>query len=1072
MQKLFYLLMLLSCSFVVNAQNNPPLWLRYPAISPDGNTIVFGYKGDLYSVPATGGTAIPLTLNESQEQMPVWSHDGKYIAFASDRYGNFDVFVMPANGGEAKRLTYNSANDFPWDFSPDNSKVIFGSGRNDLNTSVRFPQKAIFLKLYEVPVTGGRNILLNTAGTENVHYSNDGKAIVFQDRKGYEDPWRKHHTSSVTRDIWLYNFQTKNYRKLTTFNGEDREPVFSADNQYVYYLSEKNGTQNIYKMPLQLKIAEQQLTDFKDYPVRHLSRSNNNTLCFSWNGEIYTLKQGGKPEKVNIIINADTRGNVEKNVTINGGATEMSVSPNGKEIAFVFRGEVFVTSTDGSYTKRITNTPQQERMVAFAPDGRSLYYAAERGNSWDIYKATISRKEEPYFYASTLIKEEPVIATEKEEFQPMPSPDGKKIAYLEERNILKVYDLASKTSTTILPAGQNFSYSDGDQRFEWSPDSKWIAVRSSKGVFGLSGGAIMVFKADGSDANGTDVTQSGFSNNRQQWAMGGKALLFTSDKEGKRSLAIQGPKEADVYALFFDKNAYDQFNLNKEDAALLKEKEKENKDTTKKKENVVLDFSNLDHQKVRLTNASMNLDDYKLSADGSKLFLLSRFEQGADLWQMDTRTKEMKLLTKLSSGGNMELSKDGKQLFVLGGGKLMKVDVDNGKVTPVTINGEMVLNTAGERAYIFEHAWRQVQKKFYDPNLHGVNWAMYKADYARFLPHINNNYDFQELLSELLGELNASHTGGRYSPRNPDGDNTASLGLFYNEMKGGNGLEITEVMKGGPVDKATSKIKAGDIIMAIDGDNITDAVDWNSFLNRKAGKNVLLQVYNPTTKTTWEETVKPITVMEENALLYKRWTNTMAEMVDKLSNGQIGYVHIQGMNDASYREFFDKVMGKNYNKKALIVDTRFNGGGWLHDDLVTFLKGKQYLSFAPYGFKAAGGEPAGKWTKPSCVLMSESNYSDAFLFPYAYRANNIGKLIGKPVPGTGTAVWWETQIDPTLVFGIPMIATIGKEGRPTENLQINPDIDVDNPYNDVLFGKDDQLEAAVKEMLKETADNK
>ena len=1069
MQKFIFFMMLLGYSIIGSSQNNPPLWLRYPAISPDGNTIVFGYKGDLYSVPATGGTAIPLTLNESQEEMPVWSHDGKSIAFASDRYGNFDVFVMPANGGEAKRITFNSANDFPWDFSPDNTKVIFGSSRNDLNTSVRFPQKALFLKLYDVPVSGGRNILLNTAGTEDVHYSNDGKEIVFQDRKGYEDPWRKHHTSSVTRDIWLYNFQTKNYRKLTSFIGEDREPVFSADNQYVYYLSEKNGTQNIYKMPLQLKMAEQQLTDFKDYPVRHLSRSNNNTLCFSWNGEIYTLKPDGKPEKVNIIINADTRGNVEKNVTINGGATEMSVSPNGKEIAFVFRGEVFVTSTDGSYTKRITNTPQQERMVAFAPDGRSLYYAAERGNSWDIIKATIARKDEPYFYAATLIKEEPIIATEKEEFQPMPSPDGKKIAYLEERNTLRVYDIATKTSTTILPAGQNFSYSDGDQRYEWSPDSKWIAVRSSKGVFGLSGGAILVFKADGTDATGTDVTQSGFSNNRQQWAMGGKALLFTSDKEGKRSLAIQGPKEADVYALFFDKAAYDQFQLNKEDAALLKEKE--NKDTIKKKENIVLDFSNIDHQKVRLTNASMNLDDYKLSADGSKLFLLARFEQGANLWQMDTRTKEMKLLTKLSSGGNMELSKDGKQLFVLGGGKLMKVDVEDGKVTPVTINGEMILNTAGERAYIFEHAWRQVEKKFYDPKLHGVNWAMYKTDYARFLPHINNNYDFQELLSELLGELNASHTGGRYTPRNPDGDNTASLGLFYNEMKGGNGLEITEVIKGGPVDKASSKIKAGDIIMAIDGENITDTNDWNIFLNRKAGKNVLLQVYNPATKTTWEETVKPITVGEENTLLYKRWTNTMSEMVNKLSNGQIGYVHIQGMNDASYREFFDKVMGKNYNKKALIVDTRFNGGGWLHDDLVTFLKGKQYLSFAPYGFKAEGGEPAGKWTKPSCVLMSESNYSDAFLFPYAYRSNGIGKLIGKPVPGTGTAVWWETQIDPTIVFGIPMIATIGKEGRPTENLQINPDIDVDNPYNDVLFGTDDQLAAAVKEMLKETTAN-
>lgn len=1067
MHKSVLLIVLLFCSFFSFAQIHP-LWLRYPAISPDGKSIVFGYKGDLYKVASSGGTAVPLTLNEAQDQMPVWSHDGKQIAFASDRYGNFDVYVMPSEGGEATRLTYNSANDYPWDFSIDNKDIIFGSNRNDIHSSVRFPANRLFAKLYSVPVTGGRSIMLSSAGTENVHYNSKGTQIVFQDRKGYEDPWRKHHTSSVTRDIWLYNLKTKEYRKISEFKGEDREPLFSDDDQYVYYLSEKNGTQNIFKTAVNSS-NETQLTEFKDNPVRHLSRADDNTLCFSWDGEIYTLKENGKPGKVNITINADARGNIEKNVAINGGATEISVSPNAKEIAFVFRGEIFVTSVDGSSTKRITNTPQQERMVAFAPDGRTLYYAAERNGSWDIMKAGIARKEEPYFFASTLINEEPVIATEKEEFQPMPSPDGKEIAYLEERNILKVYNLEKKTTRTILPAGQNFSYSDGDQGFEWSPDGKWLAVRSSKGNFALGGGDIVLFKSDGTDTKGIDVTESGFTENNQQWALGGKALLYASDKEGKKSLALQGPKEADIYALFFDKDSYDNFKLSKEDATLLKEKEdKEKRDTTKKKEGIKLDFSDLDNKKVKLTNGSLNLNDYKLSADGSKLFLLARFEQGTDLWQIDTRTREMKLLSKMgANGGSMEMSKDGKTLFVLAGGKISKVDVDGGKISPVSINGEMVLNTAGERAYIFEHAWRQVQKKFYDPKLHGVNWEMYKKNYERFLPHINNNYDFQELISELLGELNASHTGGRYSPQNPEGDNTASLGMFYDEAIGGNGLKVTEVIAGGPVDKAKSKIKAGNIIEKIDGEAITDGVDWNKFLNRKNGKNVLLSMYDPATKEQWDEMVKPITNVEENALLYKRWTTTMAAMVDKLSGGTIGYVHVQGMNDKSYREVFDEVLGRNLNKKALIVDTRFNGGGWLHDDLVTFLKGKLYLQFAPYGFTSGGGEPIGKWTRPSCVLMSESNYSDAFLFPYAYRVNGVGKLIGKPVPGTGTAVWWETQIDPTIVFGIPMIATIGKEGRPTENLQINPDIDVDNPYNDVLFGKDDQLEAAVKEMLKE-----
>jgi len=242
--------------------------------------------------------------------------------------------------------------------------------------------------------------------------------------------------------------------------------------------------------------------------------------------------------------------------------------------------------------------------------------------------------------------------------------------------------------------------------------------------------------------------------------------------------------------------------------------------------------------------------------------------------------------------------------------------------------------------------------------------------------------------------------------------------------------------------------------------------DWAKYLNRKVGKNTLLSVFDLKTNTRFEETVKPILFGEESALMYKRWTNMMFNLVDKLSNGKVGYVHVQGMNDGSFRTTIDEVMGRNKNKQALIVDTRFNGGGWLHNDLNTFLSGKAYLGFAPQGNPVSVTEPMDRWSKPSCVVMSEGNYSDAFIFPYVYKDNGIGKLIGMPVPGTGTAVWWETQIDPTMVFGIPMIATIGKEKRPTENLQLEPDMKVPLSYEEFLNGKDAQIETAVKEMLK------
>jgi Tol biopolymer transport system component/C-terminal processing protease CtpA/Prc len=1053
---------------LVHAQQDA-LWLRYPAVSPDGKTIAFGYKGDIYKVDVAGGVATPLTLHSAQDMMPVWSRDGKQIAFASDRHGNFDVFVIPATGGEAARLTHHSAPDFPYDFSPDGTEVLFGSSRMQPASSVRFYSPRLFQNLYTVSVKGGRAKLISAVGAEHAHFNSKGDAIVFQDRKGYEDPWRKRHTSSVTRDIWLHDLKSGTFRQLSGFNGEDREPLLSADDRHLFYLSEKNGAQNLYKQPLVTREAEMQLTKFKDHPVRHLSASREGTICFTWDGNIYTMKENGEPKKVSVTVLNDGRANQLQNVPITGNVSEFAMSPSGKEIAFVVRGEVFVTNAEGGTTKRITNTPQQERMLTWSHDGKALYYSTERGNSWDIYKATIVRKEEPYFYASTLLKEEPVIASDKDEFQPKVSPDGKEIAYLEERNVVKVYNISSKESRLILPDGRNFSYSDGDQYFEWTPDSKWLAIDDSRGFYGSRNTGL--YKVDGSQSPVYPIN-SGFGDGRAKFFMDGKMMTWASNREGRKSVAYQGSRELDIYAVFYDQDAYDRFTLNKEDFTLVEELDK--KDTAKvkrdsiAKKNWLPDLNNIDNRRVKLTVNSASLADYAINKDASKLYYLASFEKGFDLWVTDLRTKETKILAKVgSSSSSLQMSKDGKTLLMVNNGNLVKID-ESGKVTPVGISGEMTLNEASEREYIFNHAWRQVKKKFYDPKLHGIDWEMYQKAYAKFLPHISNNYDFQELLSEILGELNGSHTGGRYSPRPNNPDNSASLGIIFDETYTGTGIKVDEVIAGGPLDNAGAKVKAGHIIEQIDGVTIDDKIDWTSLLNRKAGKRTLLSVYDPVAKSRYEQIVKPISMQEEAGLMYNRWVKKMEDMTEKLSGGKVGYVHIQGMNDGSFREGIDKVMGKNMDKEALIVDTRFNGGGWLHEDLSNFLDGKPYATFRPYGYVTKGGEPRDKWSKPSTVLMSESNYSDAHAFPYAYRAKGIGKLIGMPVPGTSTAVWWETQIDPTMVFGIPMIAFWGvKEDRALENLQLEPDIKVALKYEEFLKGKDAQLEAAVKQMLEE-----
>lgn len=1071
--KRIYLFLILAFMIAVEADaQEHPLWMRHSAISPDGSTILFSYKGDIYTVSSKGGTAVPITISDSYEFAPVWSHDGKSIAFASDRYGNFDVFVMPATGGEARRLTYHSGAEIPSSFSGDDRRVLFSAVRQDVVTDAEFPTGAL-TELYSVPVGGGRvsQVLPVPALAATVNAAGD--KIIYEDQKGYESQWRKHHTSSVTRDIWVFDSKTGKYTRLTTFKGEDTNPVFGADDATYYYLSEQGGSFNIYKGAVADPGAAVSVTHFSKHPVRFLTRAKDNTLCFGFDGEIYTQAPGAEPQKVPIRIAEDGRSSLDKILPVNGGVTEMKLSPNGKEIAFVFRGEIFVTSVDGGITKRITNTPWQERSVSFSPDGRSLLFAAERGGSWNVYTLSITRKEEPYFFASTVLKEEAVVATAAEEFQPAYSPDGKEVAYLEDRVTLKVINLANKQSRVILPADKNYSYADGDQYYQWSPDSKWFLVS-----YGLPDRVMTpevgLVAADGKSPV-VDLTLSGYNDYTPKWSMDGKMMIWGTDREGARQQAGYSIT-ADVYGLFFSKEAFDRFKLSKEELALVKEVEdKEKKDTAKTKAEkkkdsvkpVLIDWDNLTERKLRLTTHTSDAADWLLSKDGEKLYYLSKFEKGYDLWMTETRTKETKLFARLGARyAGMELSADGKSIFVLAEGKITKIDAESGKAEPIGISGEMVLKEADEKAYIFDHAWRQIKEKFYVVNMNGVDWDFYYTAYKKFLPYINNDYDFAEMLSEMLGELNVSHTGCYYfGAGRPTGDQTASLGIFFDYAHTGPGLKIAEVIAGGPLDKHSEKIKPGVILEKIDGEPITDTVDHYLYLNRKAGKLTLLSLYDPVTKERWEETTKPINLGEESELLYKRWVDLRRKETDSLSHGKIGYIHVRAMDDESMRTVFEEALGRELGKEALIIDTRWNGGGNIHEQLSDFLNGKKYFDIIPHG-QYVGSEPSDKWVKPSIVLIGESNYSDAHLFPAAYKLKNVGKTLGMPVPGTGTFVWWEEQIDPRLVYGNPMGGWRAPDGLFEEGHQLEPDILVRDEPQVISTGRDQQIEAAVKELLK------
>ncbi len=587
-----------------------PLWLRYPAISPDGKQIAFAYRGDLYLVDAEGGVAVPLTQHAAHDVEPIWSPDGKRIVFRADRYGNFDLFALSLDGGRTRRLTWHSAHDYPGDFTADGQSVYFSSQRLDAAQASGFPSW-VLPELYRVPVEGGPPRQVLSTPAEAVSVAPDGRSLLYQDRKGYENIWRKHHTSSVTRDLWHYTPGTETHAQLTSFEGEDRNPVW-GDNGDVFFLSERSGTFNVWRFSLSAtNVAEtaEQLTHFGAHPVRFLSRAATGQLCFSWHGEIYTMMPGEEPSKVPIQVITQDRVAARAIRNMTAGVTDIALSPNGAELALIVRGDIFVTSVKHKATRQITATPEQERSVSFSPDGRSLLYASERGGSWNLYRSTLAREDEKRFFLASQIDEETVLATPVEAFQPVYSPDGKDVAYLEERNTLRVINLESRQSRTLLDGQHTYSYRDGDQDFAWSPDGAWLAVKYYdqnrwSGEVGLvpAGGHGQV----------RNLTHSGYGDWDPKWTRQGDAIFWISNRHGKRSHGSWG-SDRDVYALFLTQSAYDQFRLTQEEHEVLSEagekaKTSESSDQEKPVP-IAIDFDGLADRRVRLTVHSSDLKE-------------------------------------------------------------------------------------------------------------------------------------------------------------------------------------------------------------------------------------------------------------------------------------------------------------------------------------------------------------------------------------------------------------------------------------------------------------------------------
>lgn len=1075
-----------------NAFAGEAKWIRDVSLRADGEAVAFRYGGDLFAVSTDGGEARALVRHVARERRPLYSPDGEQLVFASDRFGSFDLFVMEAGGGEARRLTYHSAGDIPSSWSADGKRVYFRSSRLDAVENAQFPS-GVMPELYAVEVASGEVEQVLTTPAARAREDATGRYLLYEDIKGYENPWRKHHRSSIARDIWLWDRSSGEHEKLTEFRGEDRDPHFGPEAGQYYFLSERGGSFNVYRGWLDGSREAEAVTKHRDHPVRFLSVTPAGDMAYAQGGRLYYRASGEREARaLAITVPAGFLRNAEQRETLSGEISEFVLSPEGKEVAMVVRGDVYVGSVEHGVTRRITDTVGEERDVSWHPDGRGLLYAGDREGRWRLWEAS-PVEESGYLYDALEIREREVVQAKGDASQPQYSPDGEKIVYMSGLTDLRLVDREEEAEGSLLEDMGLWRYTADSNHFRWSPDSRWLLVDFA---YTWGEGEVVLLDTESRGGGGIrNVTESGFSDSGGTWVLGGKAMLWQSDRDGRRDFRGRDP-ERSVYVQFFDEAAHERFLLSEGRLAAVKAREEgeeteaeDGEDSGEAEEEVeevseplALELEGLEYRRVRLSKEAADIALPVLSADGEVLYYFAESEDGYALWKREIRKGQTRQLgptglrfswenrSPAPGSQRMVLSPEGTELYLLNRGSIQKIDTDSGKAESLELSVEAEWNERLERAYELEHVYRTMVERFYREDLHGVDLELYRDYYASLLGHIHDAGDFAELLSEFLGELNVSHTGASYRPEGGDGERTASLGFYpAAEADGAAGVEVAEVFPESPLARPSVGLEAGSRLLAIDGEAIGHLEELHRLLNGKAGKLVRLRVRSGATGEEREVRAYPVSAGQEAEWAYERWVRTRRAEVERISGGRLGYVHIRGMNDAGYRQVYEEALQLGPEVEGLVVDTRFNGGGFLHDELIRFFNAQRYYRYEVKG-RLRGVEPSERWYKPQILLMSESNYSNAYMVPQVFQDLDLGTLVGMPVAGTGTAVWWKRLPYSPVVFGIPQVGIRDLEGDYLENKEIFPDITVDNPPEGVAAGEDAMLETAVVELLRQLDD--
>jgi tricorn protease len=1006
----------------------PIRFARTPDISPDGKQIAFSYLGDIWTVEAIGGIARPVTMHEAHDYTPVYSPDGRSIAFSSNRHGSYDVFVVPAQGGKPKRLTFDSGADIVSGWTPDGRSIVFSSTR-----SAGFPSMP---ELFTVPVEGGMEKKLSFFEAKDIAMNGPGNKVAFV--RGPGTWYRRGYHGSSNDDIYLASADGQSTKRLTTFDGQDASPMFSPDGKKLYYVTEQGfnkGCANIVCQPVDgLSAAGEPkaVTNHTDDMVRKARISaNGEWIVYECGGDLWvTGTRSGAARKVAIEVHADDKSNTEKTTTFTRDATDYALSPDETQAVLVIHGQLFLTKVPaGGKCVRLTQHGFADHNPSFSPDGKKILFASDRSGVEELYILESDDAENTELMKAHKFKTTQLTKTPAEEIGASFIPKTDRIGFLRQGQLWTMK--ADGSDQKVLIAEKKV------MDYEWSPDGKFVAFSRMDGNFASE---VYIAALDGS-IKPVNVSRYAVYNSDISW--GGSKISFVSQRRGTYSmhvLSLQKPIQ----------------------------------DGPKPPEGEI-DWDDIHLRVERIS--MMAADSGVISIDGGLVAFRSSGNDGGDLWVV---TSDGKALTRITTGGQgprqIRWSKRnaGTIFFLNGNGELRSASARPSPfgapgATPaepakVNFQAKLTIHRDEEFAEMFAQAWRALSDHFYDPQYHGADWNAVKAKYAPMVAHCATREDLYALVSLMLGELNASHLGISGKLPTPD-ENTADLGLLFDDTYAGPGLKVAEVLKRGPADKRGLNIKPGDVITHIDRIALTPQTNLARLLNNRAGDSVslILETGKEPSKTVRKLDIVAVPRDRTSQLMYDRWVAKNADAVAKQSNGRLGYVHIPSMDEAGLETFMRSLYSDNFDKEGLVIDVRYNGGGFTHDQVINYLVGKEHTLFR----QRDGGEGFvmrnydRKFAKPMAVLINNRSYSDAEIFPHAFRASGLGKVVGQATGGLVIGTGSMRLIDGSQ-FRIPRIGVFTNKGENMDKIGVRPDVAVEITPEDWKNGLDSQLKKAVE----------